>query len=35
MPADRLQKILARRGLASRREAEGWIGAGRVSDVVT
>ncbi len=31
MPADRLQKILARRGLASRREAEGWIGAGRVS----
>lgn len=31
MPADRLQKILARRGLASRREAEGWIQAGRVS----
>jgi 23S rRNA pseudouridine2605 synthase len=30
MPADRLQKILARRGLASRREAEAWILAGRV-----
>lgn len=30
MPAERLQKILARRGLASRREAEGWLLAGRV-----
>jgi 23S rRNA pseudouridine2605 synthase len=30
MPAERLQKVLAGRGLASRREAESWIAAGRV-----
>ena len=28
--AERLQKVIARRGLASRREAEAWIRAGRV-----
>lgn len=30
MAPERLQKILAGRGLCSRREAEGWIAAGRV-----
>lgn len=30
MTPERLQKILAGRGLCSRREAEGWIAAGRV-----
>lgn len=30
MAAERLQKLLSRRGLASRREAEAWIEAGRV-----
>lgn len=30
MPAERLQKLLSRRGVASRRQAEGWIEAGRV-----
>ncbi len=31
MPAERLQKVLSRVGLASRREAEEWIREGRVS----
>ncbi len=31
MAAERLQKLLSRRGLASRREAERWIAAGRVA----
>ncbi len=30
-PTEKLQKILANRGLGSRREIEGWIEAGRVS----
>ena len=29
-PGERLQKVLAQLGLASRREAEGWIAAGRI-----
>ena len=29
--ADRIAKVIARAGLASRREAEGWIAAGRVT----
>lgn len=31
MPPERLQKLLARRGVASRRESEKWIEEGRVS----
>ncbi|HEY8394313.1 MAG TPA: pseudouridine synthase [Thermaerobacter sp.] len=31
MPAERLQKLLSRAGIASRREAERWIAAGRVT----
>ena len=30
-PTEKVQKILARAGLASRREAEGWIAGGRVT----
>src|SRR5690242_8411914 len=30
-PGDRIAKVIARAGLASRREAEAWIAAGRVS----
>ena len=31
MPAERLQKLLSRAGIASRRQAEAWIAAGRVT----
>lgn len=31
MPAERLQKLLSRAGIASRRRAEAWIAAGRVT----
>ena len=30
-PGERIAKVMARAGLASRREAEAWIAAGRVS----
>ena len=30
-PGERIAKVIARAGLASRREAEAWIAAGRVS----
>src|SRR5687767_9288096 len=30
-PAERIAKVMARAGLASRREAEAWIAAGRVA----
>ncbi|RYE56486.1 MAG: rRNA pseudouridine synthase, partial [Hyphomicrobiales bacterium] len=29
--ADRLAKVMARAGLCSRRDAEGWIASGRVT----
>src|SRR4249919_1909564 len=31
MPGERIAKVIARAGLASRREAEAWIAAGRVA----
>ena len=31
IPGERIAKVIARAGLASRREAEAWIGAGRVA----
>src|SRR5512139_192538 len=31
IPGERIAKVMARAGLASRREAEAWIAAGRVS----
>jgi 23S rRNA pseudouridine2605 synthase len=31
IPGERIAKVIARAGLASRREAEGWIAAGRVA----
>ena len=30
-PSERVAKVIARAGLASRREAEAWIAAGRVA----
>ena len=30
-PGERIAKVIARAGLASRREAEAWIAAGRVA----
>ena len=31
IPGERIAKVMARAGLASRREAEAWIAAGRVA----